>query len=102
MLPTRAAIRGLLALLPVTLLAAPARAIPAFARRYHTTCATCHDPVPRLNPYGEAFQANGYQIGASDTTNVESVGDPLLWLQRTLPIAVRLDAYIRSLGGQST
>ena len=28
-------------------------AIPAFARKYDTSCLTCHAPFPRLKAYGE-------------------------------------------------
>lgn len=38
-----AAIIGLLS-------AAPAHAIPAFARKYETSCLTCHTIYPKLNP----------------------------------------------------
>jgi hypothetical protein len=32
--------------------AAPARAIPAFARKYGTSCLTCHTVYPKLTPFG--------------------------------------------------
>ncbi len=35
---------------------------PAFARKYKTSCATCHEGFPKLNPFGEAFRRNGYQF----------------------------------------
>ncbi len=44
-----------------------ARAIPAFARKYKTSCATCHNGFPKLNAFGEAFRRNGYQFpGGTD------------------------------------
>lgn len=36
-------------------------AIPAFARKYDSSCATCHVGFPKLNPFGEAFRMNGMQ-----------------------------------------
>lgn len=39
-----------------------ALAIPAFARRYKTSCATCHIAYPKLNAFGRAFMYNGYQF----------------------------------------
>ena len=39
-----------------------ATAIPAWARKYNTSCSTCHDTFPRLNPVGEAFRMNGYRF----------------------------------------
>jgi hypothetical protein len=72
-----------------------ADAIPAFARKYKTTCATCHAPFPRLNAFGEQFAANGFELTPGeqprDTINT---GDPLLRLQQNLPLAVRIDAYM--------
>jgi hypothetical protein len=82
-------------------LAAPADAIPAFARRYNLTCMTCHDPVPKLASFGETFLARGYRLSDEDTTGVTTLGDPLLWLQQTLPVAVRMDAYLRAYGGRT-
>ncbi|RMF67444.1 MAG: hypothetical protein D6743_04905 [Calditrichaeota bacterium] len=44
-----------------------AQAIPAFARKYKTSCATCHTAFARLTPFGEAFRRNGYQFpGGTD------------------------------------
>jgi hypothetical protein len=43
-------------------LAHPAQAIPAFARKYQTTCSTCHTVFPKLNSYGEAFRLGGYRM----------------------------------------
>ncbi len=54
----------LLAALPLLTALAPtsARAIPAFARRYETSCQTCHVAYPRLTPFGEAFRRNAYRF----------------------------------------
>ena len=35
-------------------------AIPAFARKYQTSCATCHKVFPLLNPFEVAFKLNGF------------------------------------------
>jgi hypothetical protein len=37
-------------------------AIPAFARKYKTSCITCHAIFPRLTAVGEAFRLNGYKL----------------------------------------
>ena len=42
------------ALLAVQATAPKAEAIPAFARKYHTACATCHSNWPELNDFGLA------------------------------------------------
>ncbi len=36
--------------------------IPAFARKYRTSCSTCHVAAPKLNVLGEAFRLNGYRF----------------------------------------
>ena len=78
--------------------ATPALAIPAFARKYRTTCATCHAPVPRLNAMGEMFVENGFEFTPGrEALDTIQTGDPLLRLQRELPLAVRIDAYLRTL-----
>jgi len=56
---------GLLCLLTavfVSLNVPSASAIPAFARKYETSCQTCHTGFPKLNPFGEAFRLNGYRM----------------------------------------
>jgi len=40
----------------------PVLAIPAFARKYGTSCQTCHIAFPALTPFGEAFRLNGYRF----------------------------------------
>ena len=40
----------------------PASALPAFARKYKTSCTTCHIGFPKLNAFGESFRNNGYQF----------------------------------------
>lgn len=44
----------------------PVHAIPTFARKYGTSCATCHVAYPRLNAFGEAFKNNGYRMPFDD------------------------------------
>jgi hypothetical protein len=39
-----------------------ARAVPSFARKYQTSCQTCHTIFPVLNPFGEAFRRDGYRF----------------------------------------
>src|SRR5213594_195953 len=55
--------RLLLPLVAAALLstAVPARALPAFARRFNLACGACHSAVPRLNAFGEAFHENGFK-----------------------------------------
>jgi len=41
-----------------------ASAVPPFARKYQTSCATCHSAYPKLNYFGRAFKNNGYRYPA--------------------------------------
>jgi len=50
------------ALFFAALLSREASALPAFARKYETTCQTCHLVYPKLTPFGEAFRRNGYRF----------------------------------------
>jgi hypothetical protein len=51
-------------------------AIPAFARKYKTSCQTCHNGFPKLNAFGEAFRRNGYQFpGGTDAEFIKE--DPV-------------------------
>ena len=53
-------------------------AIPAFARKYKTSCATCHNGFPKLTSFGEAFRRNGYQFpGGTDPEFVKEEAVPL-------------------------
>jgi hypothetical protein len=47
-----------------------AGAIPAFARKYQTSCQTCHVAFPGLTPFGEAFRANGYRFPAGTDASI--------------------------------
>ena len=55
------------------LLAADAMAIPAFARKYKTSCQTCHVMFPKLTAFGEAVRLNGYQIPGAEDVLVKDV-----------------------------
>jgi len=58
-------------------LAMPASAIPAFARKYGTSCLTCHTVYPKLTPFGEAFRRNGYRFPGVDSDFVKQETVPL-------------------------
>lgn len=71
-----------------------AGAIPAFARKYSVSCSMCHAPVPRLNAVGESFAANGFEFApGEEPRDTIATGDPLLRLQRDIPLAIRFDAF---------
>ena len=59
----------------LSIFAKPAQAIPVFARKYATSCITCHTIYPKLNDVGEAFRRNGYQFPSNEDILVKE--DPL-------------------------
>ncbi len=72
--------------------ASPASAIPAFARKYQTSCQTCHIVFPKLNAFGEAFRLRGYRMPGETEEMVKqppvSLGSPAykkLWPQSVWP-----------------
>ena len=71
---------GLFFVLVVTLFllthAPSGKAIPAFSRKYQTSCTTCHNMYPELNDFGEAFKKNGFKFPKDDETFVKQ--EPVL------------------------
>src|SRR5580658_10581857 len=67
-------------------LAAPAHAIPAFARKYGLPCSACHEAWPMLNNFGQTFKDNGYQLGNDRDAPINQ--DPSYWpiMFRTTPV----------------
>ena len=65
------------ALLAVAMIPRDAHAIPAFARKYETSCLTCHTVYPKLTPFGEAFRRNGYRFPGVDSDYVKQGTVPL-------------------------
>lgn len=71
----------------------PAHAIPAFARKYETSCQTCHLVFPRLTPFGEAFRINGFRFPGgrdvefqkSHTVTLGADGYKKLWPKSVWP-----------------
>jgi hypothetical protein len=69
-----------------------AEAIPAFARKYQTSCQTCHIAFPKLNPFGMAFRLRGYHLPDETEDLIKekpiSLGAPAykkLWPQTVWP-----------------
>jgi len=56
-----------------------AHAVPSFARKYQTSCLTCHTVYPVLNPFGEAFRRNGYRFPSQNrSVDSDSVKAPMI------------------------
>src|SRR5512138_2889490 len=88
----RPAGRGLLVLAVLAVTAPAAHAVPAFARKYQTSCQTCHIVFPKLNAFGEAFRLRGYRMPGETEEMVKekpvSLGAPAykrLWPQAVWP-----------------
>jgi len=57
----------LIAVLASMLMLVPkGQAIPAFSRKYQTSCTTCHNNFPELNDFGLAFKKNGFKFPKDD------------------------------------
>jgi hypothetical protein len=76
----------------ILILPGRASAVPAFARKYQTSCQTCHIVFPKLNAFGEAFRLRGYHMPAEteDMTKEKpvSLGAPAykrLWPKAVWP-----------------
>jgi hypothetical protein len=94
----------------IYILCAPeARAIPYFARKYETSCTTCHSNFPELNDFGEVFKKNGWKFPKDDDTYVKQppvlLGAPAQRqvfpkvvypgeIPSTIPITFRLNGFM--------
>ena len=56
------------------------QAVPYFARKYGLRCVSCHDQVPKLNEYGEAFFARNYRLPPDDIRNGASTVPFAAWI----------------------
>ncbi|MBI3194578.1 MAG: hypothetical protein HYZ34_08965, partial [Ignavibacteriae bacterium] len=67
-----------------------AYAIPSFARKYKTSCTTCHIAIPKRNAFGEAFRRNGYVLpkGDAQLTKEEPVSLGAEGWKETFPDAI--------------
>ena len=77
------------------MLAEPISALPIFARRYETSCITCHVIPPKLNAFGVAFRNNGFRIPLNEEKFVKApdvaLGAPAwkkLWPKAVWPGAI--------------
>lgn len=85
------------------LLARDSHAVPAFARRYETSCLTCHaGAAPALNAYGRQVLENGLQLpeGAEEPAREAAEVRPGLFTER-LAVLAQLPISARALGSAS-
>ncbi len=78
-----------------------ADAVPSFARKYGTSCSTCHTVYPALNPFGEAFRRDGYRFPSqngsvdSDAEKAETLAMGQEEYKKTFPDSVWPDKIAR-------
>lgn len=68
---------ALIGFVPLTIMVISLEGVPSFARKYNTSCATCHTAFPTLNPFGRAFRNNGYRFPGGDENAVKDDPVPL-------------------------
>jgi hypothetical protein len=72
-----------------------ANAIPAFAEKYHFSCAVCHTVFPNLNPFGRAFWRNGFRLPGTNGTPADATQITKgLSLPNPWPIPIMMEANI--------
>src|SRR5271166_4752206 len=101
-----------LAVLVALSLLPSAMAIPAFSRRYGTSCTTCHSDFPKLNDFGKAFKAAGFKFPKDDESFLKEppvlLGAPAqaeLWphtvypgqIPGSLPVGLRYNTYYQQI-----
>jgi len=62
---------GTLVMLALLVTVPSGKAIPAFSRKYQTSCTTCHNNYPELNDFGLAFKKNGFKFPKDDEVFVK-------------------------------
>ncbi len=79
----------------LTLVPKKANAIPAFAQKYHFSCAVCHTVFPNLNPFGRAFWRNGFRLPNTNGTPADATQITQgLSLPNPWPIPIMLEPII--------
>lgn len=82
---------GVCALLMLCGAAAPAWAVPSFARQTGMACAACHTVFPELTHFGRVFKANGYVL--DNLQQVQAVNDnrqEMLELAKTPALSIMM------------
>jgi hypothetical protein len=84
----------------ILLIPAKAEAIPVFARKYNMSCITCHAAYPKLNAFGEQFADDNLRLPNWKNKTVET-GDDMLALPDSVPLALRVQAYVQAREAQA-
>ena len=79
-------------MLAASWMAAPAHAVPSYAREMQLPCSSCHTLYPQLNEFGRQFKLNGYSLDGT-AAGVEAPnpkGGRALTLDAFPPLSVML------------
>lgn len=68
---------GIMTVLLWTLVPTKVLSIPAFSRKYRTSCATCHVGFPKLTPFGESYRQKGFQMPEIEEESIKEEPIPL-------------------------
>lgn len=71
-----ASLLGIIVGLALLVFTPSGKAIPAFSRKYQTSCTTCHNNYPELNDFGVVFKKRGFKFPTDDETFVKQ--EPVL------------------------
>jgi len=78
--------------------AAPAWAVPSFARQTGLACAACHTVFPELTPFGRVFKASGYTLdNLQQVQAVSSRRQEMLELAKTPALSIMAQASYTTL-----
>ncbi len=77
------------------LIPAKTEAMPVFARKYNMSCVACHAAFPKLNEFGELFVENNFRL-PNWKDNTISGGDDMLALPESVPLAIRMQAFMQA------
>lgn len=80
-------------------MAAPAVAVPSFARQTGMACEACHTVFPELTHFGRVFKANGYVLdNLKQVQDVNGKKEQLLALAQTPPLSIMAQVAYSRLG----
>ncbi|MEI6501625.1 MAG: hypothetical protein WCP21_11455, partial [Armatimonadota bacterium] len=81
--------------------AAPAGAVPVFARKYGFSCTMCHSSYPRLNDFGQRYRNNGYQLPGREDDEKTVLEGPMPFAART-SAGYTSDRFKNTAGAENT
>jgi len=75
--------------------AAPAHAVPSYARQTGMPCGSCHSVYPELTPFGRSFKLHGYTLSGEKKVDAKSSeSESALELAAIPPLSAMLQASL--------